>query len=159
MLFRYLIVVCLIIFINSSIHVKKSTLISKNNNLNEIAVNNTTENNGLNDNSSNNNVLNNNISQNTVTQEPVQSSPKSTTINMAITGDIMCHNTIYNDALNKSTNEYDFSYIFEDIKYHIQTADIAVGNLETTFAGPDKGYSSYPTFNTPENLAYTLKKV
>jgi poly-gamma-glutamate capsule biosynthesis protein CapA/YwtB (metallophosphatase superfamily) len=154
-----LIVVCLIIFINSSIHVKKSTLISKNNNLNEIAVNNTTENNGLNDNSSNNNVLNNNISQNTVTQEPVQSSPKSTTINMAITGDIMCHNTIYNDALNKSTNEYDFSYIFEDIKYHIQTADIAVGNLETTFAGPDKGYSSYPTFNTPENLAYTLKKV
>jgi len=71
----------------------------------------------------------------------------------------MCHNTIYNDAFNKQSNTYDFSYLFDDIKYNIQTADIAIGNLETTFAGSSKGYSSYPTFNTPENLAYTLKKV
>lgn len=78
---------------------------------------------------------------------------------MALTGDIMCHNTIYNDAFNKQSNTYDFSYLFDDIKYNIQTADIAIGNLETTFAGSSKGYSSYPTFNTPENLAYTLKKV
>ena len=33
------------------------------------------------------------------------------------------------------------------------------GNLETTFAGSSKGYSSYPKFNTPENLAYNLKKL
>lgn len=78
---------------------------------------------------------------------------------MALTDDIMCHNTIYNDAFNKQSNTYDFSYLFDDIKYNIQTADIAIGNLETTFAGSSKGYSSYPTFNTPENLAYTLKKV
>ena len=71
----------------------------------------------------------------------------------------MCHNTIYKDAYNSANGNYDFSYIFDDIKYHIQTADIAVGNLETTFAGASKGYSSYPMFNTPENLAYTLKKV
>ena len=78
---------------------------------------------------------------------------------MALTGDIMCHNTIYSDAFNKQSNTYDFSYLFDDIKYNIQTADIAIGNLETTFAGSSKGYSSYPTFNTPENLAYTLKKL
>ena len=54
---------------------------------------------------------------------------------------------------------YDFSYMFEDIKYNIQTADLAVGNLETTFAGPNKAYSGYPTFNTPEALAYNLKKL
>lgn len=100
--------------------------------------------------------INNN--ENTNSESSVQSK-KSTTINMAFTGDIMCHNTIYKDAFNSSTNSYDFSYIFDDVKYNIQTADIAVGNLETTFAGSSKGYSSYPTFNTPENLAYTLKKI
>lgn len=111
----------------------------------------------------------NNI-QNTETSEETNNTPntqsptnevtkKSTTINMAFTGDIMCHNTIYKDAYNSTNGGYDFSYIFDDIKYHIQTADIAVGNLETTFAGASKGYSSYPMFNTPENLAYTLKKV
>lgn len=99
-----------------------------------------------------------NNTENTNSESSVQSK-KSTTINMAFTGDIMCHNTIYKDAFNSATNSYDFSYIFDDVKYNIQTADIAVGNLETTFAGSSKGYSSYPTFNTPENLAYTLKKI
>lgn len=82
-----------------------------------------------------------------------------TTINMAFTGDIMCHNTMFKDAYNSGTNEYDFSYFFDDIKYHLQTADITVGNLETTFAGSGVGYSGYPTFNTPETLAKALKNV
>ena len=78
---------------------------------------------------------------------------------MAVTGDIMCHNTQYKDAYNASTDTYDFSYVFEDVKRYIQTADIAIGNLETTFAGSEVGYSSYPTFNTPEALAYNLKDI
>ena len=79
------------------------------------------------------------------------------TINMAFTGDIMCHNTMFKDAYNSDTKEYDFSYYFDDIKYRLQTADITVGNLETTFAGAGVGYSGYPTFNTPEQLAGNLK--
>lgn len=31
--------------------------------------------------------------------------------------------------------------------------------METTFAGSANGYSSYPKFNTPESLAYNLKKI
>ena len=76
---------------------------------------------------------------------------------MSVIGDIMCHNTQYKDAYNSSTGTYDFSYVFEDIKNYISEADIAVGNLETTFAGKDRGYSNYPRFNTPEQLAYNLK--
>lgn len=77
------------------------------------------------------------------------------TINMSVIGDIMCHNSQYQDAFNGST--YDFSYVFSDIKDYISDADIAIGNLETTFAGASRGYSNYPTFNTPEQLAYNLK--
>lgn len=83
--------------------------------------------------------------------------PKKEDINikMSVIGDIMCHNSQYIDAYNGST--YDFSYVFTDIKDYISSADIAVGNLETTFAGKARGYSNYPTFNTPEQLATNLR--
>ncbi len=80
-------------------------------------------------------------------------------LNMTIIGDIMCHNTQYEDAYNSSTGEYDFSYVFEDIEDYIRKADLAIGNLETTFAGKQIGYSSYPTFNTPEAMATDLKEL
>lgn len=72
-------------------------------------------------------------------------------------GDIMCHNSQYIDAYSKTENTYNFSYVFEDIKEYVSSADIAIGNLETTFAGSEKGYSNYPRFNTPEQLATNLK--
>lgn len=33
---------------------------------------------------------------------------------------------------------------------------LVVGNLETTFAGPEKGFAGYPSFNTPDSLADAL---
>ena len=96
-------------------------------------------------------------SGNTETEPPVivtQIEDKHFT--MSVIGDIMCHDTQYKDAYN-SEGTYDFSYVFEDVKSYINEADIAVGNLETTFAGKDRGYSNYPRFNTPEQLAYNLK--
>ena len=85
--------------------------------------------------------------------------PSDTTFTMTAVGDIMCHNTQYKDAYNSETNTYDFSYVFENISSHTKTADICIGNLETTFAGEDRGYSSYPRFNTPDSLAYELKSI
>ena len=82
-----------------------------------------------------------------------------TTFTLAAIGDVMCHDTQYIDAYNADTQEYDFSYVFDDIKFYTQTADIAVGSLETSFAGEERGYSNYPTFNTPDNLAYALKDI
>jgi len=81
--------------------------------------------------------------------------PDDITINLAVIGDIMCHNTQYVDAFENGV--YDFSYVFDDVRDELTKADIAVGNLETTFAGSDRGYSSYPSFNTPESLAWAIK--
>ena len=88
-----------------------------------------------------------------------EETPTDTTFTLTAIGDIMCHNTQYLDAYNDETGEYDFSYVFDDISLYTKTADICVGNLETTFAGEDVGYSSYPTFNTPDSLAYELKDI
>ncbi len=82
---------------------------------------------------------------------------KDTKINIAVVGDIMCHNTQFQDAYNKSTDSYDFTYVFEDVKEYLSEPDLTIGNLETTLAGKSVGYSGYPTFNTPEILAQNLK--
>ena len=83
--------------------------------------------------------------------------PTDVTINMAVVGDIMCHTTNFYDAYDSENDTYDFSKVFTDIKSYIQDADISIGNLETTFAGEEIGYSGYPTFNTPEQLAKNIK--
>lgn len=109
-----------------------------------------------------NNTEKNNIEQNlNISQDDEQDINREikedTNIKMAVIGDIMCHNSQYKDAYDQKTNTYDFSYVFEDIKEYISSADIAIGNLETTFAGKERGYSNYPRFNTPEQLATNLK--
>lgn len=81
------------------------------------------------------------------------------TIDMAIIGDIMCHGPNYNDAYNSKTKTYDFSTFFTQINSYISDADISIGNLETTFAGGNKAYSGYPTFNSPPQLAQDVKDI
>ena len=95
------------------------------------------------------NIFTHNVEE--ITPEPEETFSKLT---ISSTGDIMCHNTQFNDA-NKN-GSYDFSYVFENIKPYIENTDLAIGNLETTFAGNGK-YSGYPQFNTPEVLATNLK--
>ena len=112
-------------------------------------------------------VANTNLSSNSqVAENPVNNTNSDTisqqepiTFSLAAIGDVMCHNTQYMDAYNSSTDSYDFSYVFEDIETYIQSADISIGSLETTFAGKDRGYSNYPTFNSPEQLAYDLSEM
>lgn len=98
---------------------------------------------------------NNNISEeteNTDENEPI-------TFTLTALGDTLCHNTQYWDAYNSATNEYDFSYVYEDIVKYTESSDITIGSLETTFAGAERGYSNYPTFNTPDSLAIALKNI
>ncbi len=81
------------------------------------------------------------------------------TFTLTAIGDVMCHNTQYMDAYRKDTDDYDFSYVFKEIDRSIKTSDVVVGSLETSFAGKERGYSNYPTFNSPDELAYNLKKI
>lgn len=95
-------------------------------------------------------------SENKKEQNPEET---DTTFTMTAIGDVMCHNTQYWDAYDKASDTYDFSYVFEDISYYTKVADISIGSLETTFAGSERGYSNYPTFNSPDALAYSLKNI
>lgn len=85
--------------------------------------------------------------------------PEDTHLKISVIGDIMCHNSQYLDAYDLYNADYDFSYAFDDIQEITKDSDIFMGNLETTFAGKEKGYSNYPTFNSPEHLAVDLKEL
>ena len=90
---------------------------------------------------------------------PVVEEKKDITVKLTAIGDAMCHSQNFKDAYNSSTKTYDFSHVFTDIAEYINSADISIGNLETTFAGESRGYSGYPTFNTPSALGTALKDI
>ena len=85
--------------------------------------------------------------------------PQDKTVNLVSIGDIMCHNTNYQTAYNSSTKTYDFAPAFVNIAKYVEKGDIAIGNLETTLAGKEIGYSGYPTFNSPEELGVAIKNI
>lgn len=68
-------------------------------------------------------------------------------------GDVMAHSTQIEGA--KSGDSYDFSNSFKDLKKVISESDLAMCNLETTFAG--EPYQGYPLFSAPDILAKNIK--
>ncbi len=74
-------------------------------------------------------------------------------------GDTLVHSQVYKDAYDSSTGEYDFSPLFKDVNHYFTNSTLNICNLETSLAGADRGYSGYPTFNTPDHLATDLKEL
>lgn len=99
------------------------------------------------------------IQDSSVESETVEEKIEPINFTMTAIGDTLCHNTQYWDAYNSSTKQYDFSYVYDDIKDYTSSTDITIGSLETTFAGEDRGYSNYPVFNSPDSLATGLKDI
>lgn len=85
--------------------------------------------------------------------------PDDSVANIVAIGDTLCHSQNFKDAYDSATGVYDFSPMFKYVAKYFENATVAVGNLEATLAGPEKGYSGYPTFNTPEHLAIDLKEL
>lgn len=82
--------------------------------------------------------------------------PDPITVTLAVCGDIMSHSPQTNDAYDAATDTYSYLPCFQFVRPWIQSADYAVGNLETTLNGPP--YSGYPAFCAPDALAYNLRE-
>ena len=108
---------------------------------------------------SNMEVLQESVEENLEESSDDTASNTDTTFTLTAIGDIVGNTSLTSDALNTSTNQYDFSYIFEDISYYIKNSSITVANLETTFSGEDNGYRNYSRYNSPDKLANNLKKL
>lgn len=75
-------------------------------------------------------------------------------LNILFAGDIMGHDSQIEAALIPDSGIYDYRFCFEYLKPIIRDADIALGNLEVTFAGPP--YKGYPRFSSPDELCAAL---
>lgn len=73
-------------------------------------------------------------------------------------GDIMAHKQQLDAAATgrNGSREWDFAPQFRRVQPLFGGDALIVGNLETTFAGPERGYAGYPSFNTPDSLADAL---
>jgi poly-gamma-glutamate synthesis protein (capsule biosynthesis protein) len=72
-------------------------------------------------------------------------------------GDIMSHAPQLPGAYDAATKSYNFDPYFEPVKPILQSGDWVMANLETPIGGPDFGYTGYPSFNAPFELAEALK--
>lgn len=72
-------------------------------------------------------------------------------------GDNLMHQKLLDEA--KHEGEYDFSSYYANIQSVIQKVDLSFVNQETIFGGKDLGYSGYPLFNTPDEMAQNLHDV
>ena len=89
----------------------------------------------------------------------VEEKKEDTIINIVGIGDSLCHSQNFKDAYNSETKAYDFSPMFKNITKYVENATIAVGNLETSLGGKERGFSGYPAFNSPDELAFDLKEM
>ena len=79
----------------------------------------------------------------------------TTRLSVLFAGDIMQHDSQIASAYDALNKRYDYNSCFQYIAPLIQVADVAIGNLELTLAGPP--FKGYPQFSAPDALAETLK--
>lgn len=80
-------------------------------------------------------------------------------IKLVFVGDIMQHKHQLN---YESSNDFSYEGVFDDIKHIFESADMVVGNLETTFSGfvgNKINKNKLIEFSANDKLAYVLKDV
>jgi poly-gamma-glutamate capsule biosynthesis protein CapA/YwtB (metallophosphatase superfamily) len=80
----------------------------------------------------------------------------TTRLSLLFGGDVMGHDSQIASAYDPVRKVYDYTSCFQFIKPYIETADLAISNLEVTLAGPP--HKGYPQFSSPDALASDLKK-
>jgi len=98
-------------------------------------------------------------SDNETIQQLQPEPPPTTVIKITAAGDFLMHLPVVNSAVDPTTGSYNFKPIFELVRPYFEGADLALVNLETRLAGRERGYSGYPLFNSPAELAAEMKSI
>jgi len=91
-------------------------------------------------------------------KEPAAPETRFLRARLMAVGDIMMHIPQTRSGYDAATGTYNFDAFFTEVAPVLSEADWVFGNLETPLAGEDAGgYSGYPMFNAPPELADALK--
>ena len=97
----------------------------------------------------------------TIAKEPepiVKEIENIKTIEIVAIGDILIHKEILETQYDEVSNTYDFKNTLQYVKEYLSKADLTISNLEGTLSGVENyGFSGYPSFNAPDELADAMK--
>lgn len=93
-----------------------------------------------------------------VSPEPLTtSSSQEVSLHLVAVGDNLIHGPIYREAAVRTGGEgFDFQPVYELVAPYVANADLAFINQETPLGGTELGLSSYPQFNSPQELGDCL---
>lgn len=89
--------------------------------------------------------------------KPVEEEPAKEVKLMAV-GDNLIHTAVWQAGL-QSDGSHDYTTLYTNISKYLEESDIKIMNQETIFAGDEKGFQDYPSFNSPEAIGHALVSV
>jgi len=78
-------------------------------------------------------------------------------VSMIMVGDVLIHSRVYRDAYKNE--KYDFNYIFDEARDFFKNYDLFFYNQESIIGGKKLGVSTYPRFNSPEEIGNAMVKL
>ena len=84
----------------------------------------------------------------------IEPTKKEYKLSLIMAGDALIHDRLYNDAYHDGI--YDFKPYLKLIKEKVKDYDLAYYNQETILGGTSIGLSSYPSFNSPQEVGDAL---
>ncbi|WP_223700029.1 CapA family protein [Sutcliffiella deserti] len=76
---------------------------------------------------------------------------------LSAVGDLLIHRRVY-ELAQTGENSYNFNPMLDRVKEYLQETDISIANQETIIGGTEIGLSTYPSFNSPYEVADALKE-
>lgn len=84
-------------------------------------------------------------------------SEKENKLSLTMAGDVLIHSSVYDDAYEDG--QYNFDKMLSLIKPIVKEHDLAFYNQETILGGTSLGLSSYPAFNSPQEVGEAFTSV
>ena len=72
-------------------------------------------------------------------------------VDLVMIGDVLVHEPVYKSGI-QSDGSLNYDHLFENIEYDLAEAEIKIVNQETILGGMELGFSSYPCFNSPQEI-------
>lgn len=78
-------------------------------------------------------------------------------LSISAIGDLLIHGRVYNHA--RTGTGFDFMPMVEEVKDYLTSPDITTANQETMIGGEAFGLSTYPQFNSPQEVGDMVKEL
>ena len=89
--------------------------------------------------------------------EEVKKAPLIESITLTAAGDCLMHGPQIRSGL-QADGTYRYDHFFAEVKELINEGDYSSIDFEAALAGPESGYTGYPTFNSPDAVATAFKE-